>query len=128
VSAGPSRLAIVGVGINILPFGAEGASSGIACWQELEPQASAPAALARVAVPLVDALLQFAAEGLAPFASRFAARDLLRGHAVRTTDPACPEGIAEGISPRGELLVRHAGGLSTLAFGEVSVRPVGPVE
>jgi BirA family biotin operon repressor/biotin-[acetyl-CoA-carboxylase] ligase len=123
VSAGPTRLAIVGVGLNILPFGAEAASSGMACWQELEPQASAPGALARVAVPLVDAMLQFGAEGFAPFAGRFAARDLLRGHAVRTTDPDCPEGVAEGISARGELLVRSGTGVRTLAFGEVSVRP-----
>lgn len=124
VAAGPSRLAIVGVGINVLPFESREAATGMACWQELEPAASAPLALARIAGPLVDALLDFGREGLAPFSARFAARDLLRGHRVRSTDPNCPEGLAEGISPAGELLVRDSAGLHTLSFGEVSVRPM----
>ena len=123
VSAGPSRLAIVGVGVNILPFESRDAATGMACWHELEPAASAPLALARIAGPLVDAMLAFGSAGLAPFAARFAARDLLRGHRVRTTDKDCPEGLAEGISPTGELLVRSGAGLHTLSFGEVSVRP-----
>lgn len=124
VSAGPTRLTIVGVGINILPFASREASGGMGCWQEIEPAASAPMALGRIAGPLVDAMLLFGREGLAPFAERFAARDLLRGHGVQTTDPVCSEGIAEGISATGELLVRRTDGLHRLGFGEVSVRPL----
>jgi BirA family biotin operon repressor/biotin-[acetyl-CoA-carboxylase] ligase len=130
VSAGSNRLAIVGVGINVLPLEPESirdAGTGLACWQEIEPDASAPAALARIACPLVEAVLAFGTQGLAPFAERFAARDLLRDQRVRTTDPSCTEGVAEGISPSGELLVRTAAGLHRLSFGEVSVRPMETV-
>jgi len=41
---------------------------------------------------------------------------------VYTTDPAVPEGIAEGIDAQGALRLR-AGQLHALVGGEVSVRP-----
>ena len=56
----------------------------------------------------------------------FARRDLLRGHAVTTTDPACPEGLAVGVADDGALLVQAGGRVSRIVGGEVSVRPVGP--
>jgi BirA family biotin operon repressor/biotin-[acetyl-CoA-carboxylase] ligase len=78
--------------------------------------------LARVAAPLVKALLEFDAHGFAPFAERFAARDLLRGRAITTTQSNLPGGVARGVSPTGTLLVQTDDGLREVSSGEVSVR------
>ncbi len=122
VTAGSVRLAVVGVGLNVLPLPLEDLSSGYACLQELDPEASAPRALAQVAEPLVRAIRTFDAQGYAPFAARYAARDLLRGKPVTTTQSGVPAGVAEGISPRGALLVRDGDTLHEVSSGEVSVR------
>jgi BirA family biotin operon repressor/biotin-[acetyl-CoA-carboxylase] ligase len=122
VSAGAQRLVIVGVGINVLPFDADAPSTGFASLSEFDAGAQAPAVLARVVVPLVDALKNFEAHGFAPFIDRFAVRDLLRGRAVRTTLADVPEGVARGVSPQGALLVETAAGISRVVSGEVSVR------
>ncbi|HEY2926982.1 biotin--[acetyl-CoA-carboxylase] ligase [Piscinibacter sp.] len=122
VSAGARRLAVIGVGLNVLPLTTPDASSGFACLQELDAQASAPQVLAQVAAPLLDALLQFERDGFAPFALRFAARDLLRERHVRTTQRDAAEGVAIGVSASGALLVRTADGVRAVTSGEVSVR------
>ena len=122
VAAGAQRLAIVGIGLNVLPFDAAQASTGFASLHELDPEASAPQALARIAVPLVRMLKRFELEGYAPFAAGFAARDVLRGHVVRTTQADMPEGVACGVSPQGALLVQTENGIASVASGEVSVR------
>lgn len=122
VTAGSTRLAVVGVGLNILPQPDDEMSSGYACVQELDSQATAPLTLARVAAPLVRALQTFEQHGFAPFAQRFAARDLLRGRPVTTTQANLPEGVAQGVSASGALLVRTDGGLREVSSGEVSVR------
>jgi len=122
VAAGAQRLAIIGVGLNVLPFEADDASTGFAALSELDASATAPRALARLALPLVQALKQFEREGFGAFAARFAARDALRGHAVRTTLADTPEGIACGVSAQGELLLKTARGVTPVASGEVSVR------
>jgi BirA family transcriptional regulator, biotin operon repressor / biotin---[acetyl-CoA-carboxylase] ligase len=121
ISVGQRRMCVVGVGLNIWPQPAEGVSSGYACLQELIPAANAPCTLAIVAEPLVRALLQFQANGFAPFAAGYARRDLLLGQAVNTSQADVPEGIADGVDERGALRVR-AGGVHTLVSGEVSVR------
>jgi ABC-type methionine transport system ATPase subunit len=61
VAAGSSRLVVVGVGLNVLPMVLDRSqsASGFACLQEINPQASAPAVMAQVAAPLVDALQRF---------------------------------------------------------------------
>jgi len=126
VAAAAQRLAVIGIGLNVLPLDAAesaGASQGIACLQEIDRHATAPGVLKRVAGPLVAALKQFEREGFGAFATRFAARDLLRDHAVQTTPPVAVEGVAAGVSPSGALLVRVAGGgLREIVSGEVSVR------
>ena len=128
VSSGTQRLAVIGIGLNVLPMsiGTADASSGFACLHELDAQVSAPQALARVALPLVVALRQFERSGFAPFAERFAARDLLFGRSVTTTQADVAEGVAQGVSASGALQVRTAAGLRALFSGEVSVRP-GPL-
>ena len=126
VAVGERRMAVIGVGLNVLPQApAPVPSSGIACLHELHPDIDAPEALRRVAAPLARALKSFERDGLAPFMHCYARRDLLRGQHIVTTDPAVPEGVAEGIDEHGALSVR-AGQLHVLISGEVSVRPSGP--
>ncbi len=130
LASGRQRLAVIGVGLNVaplpepLPADLHGRMASLA---EIDPGASAPAVLARIALPLVDALQAFERDGFAPFAARYAARDVLCGQPVRTTAAGAPEGTARGVDAHGALLVDAADGRHTIASGEVSVRPAfGP--
>ncbi len=119
---GAPRFVVVGVGINIARLTGEGFSTP-PCWlDELLPGIDAPGALARVALPLVQALRAFEQQGFAPLVSRFAARDVLAGQLVRLSDGL--EGVACGVGPGGELRVDTAQGLRSVHSAEVSVRPV----
>ncbi len=132
VAVGHQRMVVVGVGLNIAPLeaacgpGRREFSSGCASLQEIDTTASAPAALHRIAFPLVRALRQFEREGFGGFATAYARRDLLRGRAVETRDAlqgvAIASGIAEGVGPTGALWLRTASGLEEVTSGEVSVR------
>jgi BirA family biotin operon repressor/biotin-[acetyl-CoA-carboxylase] ligase len=123
VGAGAQRLAVVGVGLNLLPQPAPdaGLSQGYACLQALRADAAAPQVLACVAGPLLRALLGFQTTGFAPLAAAYARRDVLRGCRVSTTLAGLPEGRAEGVDGQGALLVRH-GALHAVVSGDVSVR------
>jgi BirA family biotin operon repressor/biotin-[acetyl-CoA-carboxylase] ligase len=121
VAVGEHRLCVVGVGLNVLPLPVSDLSQGYACVQELDPKASAPAVLAKVAPPLVAALKAFESDGFAPLVAHYARRDVLLGQPVTTTLPAVPEGVAEGVDAQGALQVR-AGALHAVTSGEVSVR------
>lgn len=123
VAAGSQRLAVIGIGLNVRAFDAAQLTTGFAALQEIEPDASAPMQLARVALPLVQALKRFEAVGFAAFTEGFAARDLLRGRRVSTTHPGVSEGIAQGVSTQGALLLRTPEGTLSITSGEVSVRP-----
>jgi BirA family biotin operon repressor/biotin-[acetyl-CoA-carboxylase] ligase len=123
----PARLAVVGVGLNLLPQPDAGLSQGYAWLQELDAPAGAPQVLARVAEPLLQALLRFQATGFAPLAAAYARRDALRGRSVSTTLAGLPEGRAEGVDAQGALLVRH-GAVHRVLSGEVSVRPLPALE
>jgi BirA family transcriptional regulator, biotin operon repressor / biotin---[acetyl-CoA-carboxylase] ligase len=128
-AAGAGRACVVGIGINVLPtHELQGLGSGYACVQELQPGLDAPALLARVAPAVARALRRFEREGLSPFATDFARRDLLCGRAVVTTQAALPQGVADGIDAQGALRVRHAVGVALVSSGEVSVRPAAAVE
>ena len=125
VAVGERRMAVIGVGLNVRPqTPVPEMRTGFACLQELHAGIDAPEALRRVAAPLARALKTFEREGLTPFVHGYARRDLLRGQRIVTTDPAVPEGVAEGIDAHGALSVR-AGQLHVLISGEVSVRPSG---
>jgi BirA family biotin operon repressor/biotin-[acetyl-CoA-carboxylase] ligase len=103
------------------------AAYGLACLQELDPLCTAPLALAAVTEPLVRALQRFEREGWAAFAERFAARDLLAGRAVTSTQAGVAEGVARGVAADGGLRVETPDGrLHTITSGEVSVRPAAP--
>jgi BirA family biotin operon repressor/biotin-[acetyl-CoA-carboxylase] ligase len=135
LAVGPQRMAVVGIGLNVVAAATAEASeppeatTGVAALSELDAGLTAPAVLHRVALPLIDALLAFDAHGFAPFVLRWNARDLLRGHALRTTDAAVPDGTGDGVAADGSLRVRRADGtLAEVRSGEVSVRPVGAAE
>jgi BirA family transcriptional regulator, biotin operon repressor / biotin---[acetyl-CoA-carboxylase] ligase len=127
VAVGARRMVVVGVGLNIAPLASPPAgvtlANGYASLQELDPQASAPQALHRVALPVVRALRQFEREG---FAGAYARRDLLRGKRIATTDTrteAALDGMAEGVAPSGALRLRSDDGtLHEISSGEVGVR------
>lgn len=120
-AVGEQRYAVVGVGINITPRPADGLSTPPACLQALLPHASAAQALESVAAPLLRDLLLFEREGFAPFATRFAARDALRGREVGLSDGM--QGSAQGVDGQGALLVHTLAGLQRVTSAEVSVRP-----
>ena len=124
---GAQRLVVVGIGLNVhVPAAPEPAqlSSGLGCVDELDPAATPPAVLARVAPPLVQALRRFEAGGFAPFAAAFARRDLLAGRPLRTQGAVVLEGTGAGVDSQGVLQLRMADGrLHGVGSGEVSVRP-----
>lgn len=128
VSRGVQRTAVIGIGLNIRPLAPERAAAlgrEVACLCECEPAITAPAALARVALPLAQALRRFEQVGFAAFAAGYARRDALLGRVVATTDAQAPAGVAEGVGDDGALLLRSAGRLHRITSGEVSVRPLG---
>lgn len=129
VQLGDRRMAVVGIGLNLLPQPPDGAepalSWGYACMQELSYGMTAPAALAQLALPLVRSLLAFEREGFAPLRERYAVRDVLLGRAVVTTLPGLPAGVADGVDDSGTLWLRVDGQRRPVASGEVSLRPHG---
>lgn len=128
VAVGRSRMAVIGVGLNVMPQALDGdVSTGFACLQELQPDATAPSALHRIAPALARALLRYEREGFAAFAGAYARRDVLRGQRVRTTAAGAAEGLAIGLGSNGALRVRtDDGAVHEIASGEVSVRPQSP--
>jgi BirA family transcriptional regulator, biotin operon repressor / biotin---[acetyl-CoA-carboxylase] ligase len=124
VNIGPHRMAVVGVGLNVLVQAADGLAHGYACVAELDPAATAPSVLATVAGPLVRALQQFESAGFPAFRDDFARRDLLAGHPLVTQGGGVPiEGTGDGVDSDGALRLRTADGtVLRLASGEVSVR------
>jgi BirA family transcriptional regulator, biotin operon repressor / biotin---[acetyl-CoA-carboxylase] ligase len=124
VSVGERRMCVVGVGLNVLPQDITGLAHGYACLQEIDTDATAPLVLARIARPLVQALLRFQEEGFAPLQSAYAQRDLLKGHSITTSVAQPPQGVADGVDEQGALRVLNDG-LHHVLSGEVSVRLQG---
>ncbi len=118
-----SRLAVIGIGINIRARAGDGLSTAPACLQELLPEVDAPAALLRIVPALIQALLMFETQGFAPFQAAFKALDLLRGRAVVLSDGT--SGEAAGVDGTGALLVHTSAGMNAVTSAEVSVRPIG---
>jgi BirA family biotin operon repressor/biotin-[acetyl-CoA-carboxylase] ligase len=119
------RLAVIGIGLNVLEQRAAELSSGVAWLAQLDARASVGETLARIVPALMDALGHFDAAGFAPFAADFAARDLLIGRSVRCSGRGDGEGlvgVAAGVSPTGALRLRTARGIEHIDSGEVSVR------
>ncbi len=123
VQVGALRLAVVGVGLNLRPPPAAPDDPGTgpapgwgqAGLQALHPRLDAPTALARVAAPLLQAVLAFEQAGFAPLRQRFAARDVLLGRAVTTTVADLPAGTADGVDDSGTLWLRLPAGVAGAA-------------
>lgn len=116
-----TRYVVVGIGINVLPRSGEGMSMPPASLQEVAPGLDAPAALLRIAPPLVAMLQSFEGYGFSPMQARFAQRDILQGRAVTLSDGQA--GTAHGVGEDGALLVQTASGMQAITSSEISVRP-----
>ena len=124
-SMGGRSQVVVGVGLNIHPRVADGLNTAPAALSELLPELTAPKALARVALPLIQTLLRFEHGGFTPLQARFESRDVLKGRRVHTSDGQ--EGLALGVSRSGALLLQTDTGLQEIHSAEISVRPL-PVQ
>lgn len=120
-SVGDVRYAVIGIGINLLPREADGLRTPPAALVEVLPDMDAPAVLAAVVLPLVQAIQRFEVQGFAALREPFHARDLLYGRMVTCTDGT--SGQARGVDAGGALLVHTADGLKKISSAEVSVRP-----
>jgi BirA family transcriptional regulator, biotin operon repressor / biotin---[acetyl-CoA-carboxylase] ligase len=120
-SMGGHSHVVVGVGLNIRPRPSEGLNTAPAALTELRPELSAASCLAEVALPLVQMLMVFEREGFAPLQARFAARDVLSGRRVHTSDGQV--GAAAGVSASGAFQLQTDTGLHPIHSAEVSVRP-----
>jgi BirA family transcriptional regulator, biotin operon repressor / biotin---[acetyl-CoA-carboxylase] ligase len=119
----PGRVAIIGVGINVLPLDVADAASGVAALVEIDPAASAGRTLAIVAPAVVAAVRRFESGGFAAFADRFAARDLLRGREiVGDADGGAVAGTASGVDGDGALWLDTASGRVRVTSGEWRLR------
>lgn len=126
---GPRRVAVIGIGINLAAHHVPDASSGVAALDEIDADADASRTLARVAAPLFAALRRFDEAGFAPFAPRFAARDLLRGRRVAGTGAAgALEGVAAGIGADGALLIDTGSAIVAVASGEWRLAAIAAAE
>jgi BirA family biotin operon repressor/biotin-[acetyl-CoA-carboxylase] ligase len=117
------RWLVIGVGLNIGARQGDGMRTPPAWVQQWHPEATPQQVLLQVAAPLVRDVLAFGAQGFAPFAVRFAARDALCGREVQLSDGTV--GRSAGVGPGGELRVHTAGGMQSITSSEVSVRPRG---
>jgi BirA family transcriptional regulator, biotin operon repressor / biotin---[acetyl-CoA-carboxylase] ligase len=129
VSHGAQRMVVIGIGLNIAPQQRVGSgfTPGSACLQELDPAATAPGALHRLALPLVQAVLDFEREGFGPSQAAYARRDLLVGGRVSAGTDDQLEVL--GVDEDGALRVRPPargeagpGAPRRLISGEVSIR------
>ena len=121
VSVGDMRYAVIGVGINMDTPAATDLRTPPAALRELLEGASAPWALQRLVLPLVQQVQRFAQEGFEPMRQAYQARDMLHGRDVVCSDGVV--GVARGVDASGALLVHTAQGLKKIASAEVSVRP-----
>ena len=127
------RYVVVGVGLNVQTPVLDGAALSVlpGGLQELvtgeggDTALDAPAALLRVAAPLVAMLQAFEGYGFEPMQPRFDRRDVLRGCHVLLSDGT--SGVAHGVGADGALMVWTATGMQAVTSSEISVRPAGRV-
>ena len=118
---GSQRFAVIGVGLNLIQPQASDLRNPAAGLQQFLPSLDAATLLARVSLPLVQALVNFEALGFAPLQAAFTSRDILRGKALVCGDGR--SGTGAGVDTRGALLLHTAQGLEAVLSDEVSVRP-----
>ncbi len=115
--------AVIGVGLNV--HANRGRDEAIdADVAALGTDIDRNALLALLADALADALAQFDADGLAPFADRWQRWHAFAGLPVVMLEQGQPrqQGIARGIDAQGCLLLETGEGLVAVAAGDVSLR------
>jgi len=120
-AVGALRYAVIGVGLNIDLPQTQDLRTPPAALRALLPATDAAQALHCIALPLVQAVLRFAAEGFGPLRAAYHSRDLLYGNEVVCTDGTL--GQARGVDASGALMVHTSNGLRKISSAEVSVRP-----
>jgi BirA family biotin operon repressor/biotin-[acetyl-CoA-carboxylase] ligase len=124
---GASRVAVIGVGINIAEHDTADAAWGVGNLVEIDAGATPATTLVRVAPALFAALRSFDRAGFAPFADRFAARDVLRGRRVAGAGTHGDlEGVAAGITADGSLRIDTGVGPVVVASGEWRLARIAP--
>ncbi|GAB4212178.1 MAG: bifunctional biotin--[acetyl-CoA-carboxylase] ligase/biotin operon repressor BirA [Rhodoferax sp.] len=118
-----ARWLVIGWGINLWAPPDAGLRTPAAGLRTLRPGLDAAGVLQAVVPPLVGTVLRFAQEGFAPFQAGFAARDVLAGQWVQTSDGQV--GLGCGVDADGALRLRTEQGMLRVTSSEVSVRP-GP--
>jgi BirA family biotin operon repressor/biotin-[acetyl-CoA-carboxylase] ligase len=122
-----SRVAVIGVGINIAEHDTADAAWGVGNLVEIDAGATPATTLVRVAPALFAALRSFDRAGFAPFADRFAARDVLRGRRVAGAGTHGDlEGVAAGITADGSLRIDTGVGPVVVASGEWRLARIAP--
>ena len=134
VPAGPQRIwAVIGIGLNLVRDAHMEAAlgrdlAGVAeAMTAFDPQRDPTRILGAVLNRLAALRAAFLAEGFAPLASAWSARDAFRNEPVRLLHDGqvLAEGLARGVDGDGHLLLETADGLQRIASGEVSLRPSG---
>jgi len=134
VPAGPDRVwAVVGIGLNLVRDAAMEVALGrqLAGAAELLPDFSPQRDATRILAAVLDRLATmraaFIAQGFAPLAARWSARDAYRDQPVRLLHDGrvLAEGIARGVDADGQLLLETDAGLERITSGELSLRAAG---
>lgn len=134
VPAGPQRLwAVIGIGLNLVRDARMEAALGRAlagvaeAITPFDAQRDPTRILGAVLARLACMRTQFVADGFAPMAQAWSARDAYRDEPVRLLHDGAvlAEGVARGVDAEGHLLLETAAGLERIASGEVSLRGAG---
>ena len=131
VPAGPQRLwAVVGIGLNLVRDARMEAAlgrelAGVAeALPSFDPHQDPTRILGAVLNRLAAMRTAFLAEGFAPMAPAWSARDAFRNEPVRLLHDGTvlAEGLARGVDGDGHLLLETADGLRQIVSGELSLR------
>ncbi|WP_454762541.1 biotin--[acetyl-CoA-carboxylase] ligase [Cupriavidus campinensis] len=122
--------AVIGIGLNLVRDARMEAALGrpLAGVSEGLPGFDAARDPTRILGAVLNRLaamrMEFLAEGFAPMAPRWSARDAFRDEPVRLLHDGAlqAEGLARGVDADGHLLLETATGLQRIASGEVSLR------
>jgi len=134
VPAGPQRLwAVIGIGLNLVRDARMEAALGRAlagvaeAMTPFDAQRDPTRILGAVLERLACMRTRFVADGFAPMAQAWSARDAYRDEPVRLLHDGAvlAEGVARVVDAEGHLLLETAAGLERIASGEVSLRGAG---
>lgn len=128
-AGGPCHI-VAGIGLNMrMPMSA--ATAIDQAWTDLQglaegAQPSRNVLAGAILDRLLPCLAEYETRGFQPYLERWRRLDALCDHAVTVHSPLGElNGVGVGIDETGALRVRHTGGISTFAAGEVTLRRAG---